>query len=100
MYWLFLTVVETVKSVRLHLLEEKNPTTMENSRYPSSDQFLDNVVMVSFFDSSIRLPLTVSQLGLFLVFFVYEAVTVVRTYMVIEEPPKSFKLKGLRDISV
>ncbi|KAK7462774.1 hypothetical protein VKT23_007358 [Stygiomarasmius scandens] len=83
-YWLFLTVVETVKSVRLHLLEEKNPTTMENSRYPSSDQFLDNVVM----------------LGLFLVFFVYEAVTVVRTYMVIEKPPKSFKLRGLRDISV
>ncbi|THV04754.1 hypothetical protein K435DRAFT_161113 [Dendrothele bispora CBS 962.96] len=44
-YWLFLAIVQTVKSVRLHLLEELNPTTKNDSNYPSSDWFLDNVVM-------------------------------------------------------
>ncbi|KAF5368846.1 hypothetical protein D9758_002950 [Tetrapyrgos nigripes] len=81
-YWLFLTVVETVKSVRLHVLEEKLPTTAKDSKYPSSDQFLDNVVM----------------LGLFLVFFLYEIFTIGRTYMTAEasKPYKSIQLRGVR----
>jgi hypothetical protein len=45
-YWLLLTVFETLKSVRLHQLMVLNPTTTKNSQYPSSDQFLDNVVLV------------------------------------------------------
>lgn len=44
-YWLLLSIMFIIQSVRLHLLEKLNPTTMENSKYPSSDWFLDNVVM-------------------------------------------------------
>ncbi|KAF8885922.1 hypothetical protein CPB85DRAFT_362097 [Mucidula mucida] len=55
-YWLLLSIMFIIQSVRLHLLEKLNPTTMENSKYPSSDWFLDNVVMMA----------------LFIIFFIYE----------------------------
>ncbi|KAJ7650279.1 hypothetical protein FB45DRAFT_887463 [Roridomyces roridus] len=45
-YWFFMTLFELIKTVRLHRLETLHPNTANNSRYPSSDQFLDNAVML------------------------------------------------------
>ncbi|KAJ7494727.1 hypothetical protein B0H11DRAFT_915194 [Mycena galericulata] len=45
-YWLFLMIFEAIKTSRLHRLEELDPTTIKTSQYPSSDQFLDNAVML------------------------------------------------------
>ncbi|KAJ7586075.1 hypothetical protein C8J56DRAFT_946105 [Mycena floridula] len=45
-YWLFLAIVELVKTIRMHTLEMKLPNTTKTSKYPSSDQFLDNLVML------------------------------------------------------
>ncbi|KAF9043611.1 hypothetical protein BDZ89DRAFT_237785 [Hymenopellis radicata] len=55
-YWFLLSIMFIIKSVRLHLLEKLDPTTRENSKYPNSDWFLDNVVMMA----------------LFIIFFIYE----------------------------
>ncbi|KAF7327788.1 hypothetical protein MKEN_00358600 [Mycena kentingensis (nom. inval.)] len=44
-YWILLSVVEAIKTARLHKLEVLNPTTTKTSKYPSSDWFLDNAVM-------------------------------------------------------
>ncbi|KAF8878724.1 hypothetical protein BD779DRAFT_1179022 [Infundibulicybe gibba] len=52
-YWLLLGIVVALKSTRLHELEILNPNTAKTSNYPSSDQLLDNAVMVrTFVDSS------------------------------------------------
>ncbi|KAJ7066954.1 hypothetical protein C8F01DRAFT_652829 [Mycena amicta] len=48
-YWLLEFIFEAVKSARLHTLEELNPTTSDNSKYPSSDWFLDNAVMLALY---------------------------------------------------
>ncbi|KAJ6619742.1 hypothetical protein B0H10DRAFT_1144292 [Mycena sp. CBHHK59/15] len=39
-YWLFLAIFETIKSVRLHRLEELDPTTTKTSQYPVVTGFL------------------------------------------------------------
>ncbi|KAF9043609.1 hypothetical protein BDZ89DRAFT_1128299 [Hymenopellis radicata] len=44
-YWFLLSIMFIIKSARLHLLEKLDPTTTENSEYPNSDWFLDNVLM-------------------------------------------------------
>ncbi|KAJ3849093.1 hypothetical protein EV368DRAFT_48001, partial [Lentinula lateritia] len=46
LYWLFLAAVETVKVVRLNVLDETIPNKASSPKYPASDQLLDNVVMV------------------------------------------------------
>ncbi|KAJ7104164.1 hypothetical protein B0H15DRAFT_808826 [Mycena belliarum] len=48
-YWFILTIVEAVKTARLNTLVELNPTTTKTSQYPSSDQFLDNAVMLGLY---------------------------------------------------
>ncbi|KAJ7603775.1 hypothetical protein DFH06DRAFT_327802 [Mycena polygramma] len=58
-HWFFMTIFEAIKTVRLHTLEELNPTTTKTSQYPSSDWLLDNAVM----------------LALYFVFFCTETVT-------------------------
>ncbi|KAF7312272.1 hypothetical protein MIND_00240200 [Mycena indigotica] len=45
-YWLLELIVMAVKTARLHELENLNPTTSKDSKYPSSDWFLDNAVML------------------------------------------------------
>jgi len=47
LYWIFLAAFQTVKSVRLHALEHLNPVRI--TEYPSSDQLLDNLVMLGLF---------------------------------------------------
>ncbi|KAJ3863044.1 hypothetical protein EV359DRAFT_65130 [Lentinula novae-zelandiae] len=46
LYWLFLAAVETVKVVRLNVLDETIPNKASSPEYPASDQLLDNAVMV------------------------------------------------------
>lgn len=48
-YWLFLAAVETVKVVRLNVLDEVIPNKAASPFYPASDQLLDNAVMVRVF---------------------------------------------------
>ncbi|KAL0569775.1 hypothetical protein V5O48_012186 [Marasmius crinis-equi] len=79
-YWLFLTVVEIAKTIRLHLLEEKLPNTTHTSKYPSSDQLLDNVVL----------------LALYALFLLLELVALVRSR---GQKPVPFELRGLRERS-
>jgi hypothetical protein len=43
-YWLLLVIFEAIKVSRLHRLEDLHPA--KGSKYPSSDQFLDNAVLV------------------------------------------------------
>ncbi|KAF9077310.1 hypothetical protein BDP27DRAFT_1413734 [Rhodocollybia butyracea] len=45
-YWLLLASVETVKVVRLNVLEQTIPNKLSSPLYPASDQLLDNVVMM------------------------------------------------------
>ncbi|KAJ7170681.1 hypothetical protein C8R43DRAFT_60089 [Mycena crocata] len=61
-YWFFLAIFLAIKTARLHRLEQLNPTMTKTSQYPSSDWFLDNAVM----------------LGLYVVFFVYECINLLR----------------------
>ncbi|KAF9457498.1 hypothetical protein BDZ94DRAFT_224493 [Collybia nuda] len=75
MYWLLLTIFETIKSVRLSLLVMLNPNTTKTSKYPSSDQFLDNVVL----------------LCLYFVFFCVECVTLVSIRR-FQNPTNDFKV--------
>jgi len=44
LYWLLYSGVEALKVVRLRRLNELHPA--KGSKYPSSDQFLDNLVML------------------------------------------------------
>nr|GAT60758.1 predicted protein [Mycena chlorophos] len=48
-YWLFELVVEAVKTARLNKLQQVDPTTSKDSKYPSSDWFLDNAVMLALY---------------------------------------------------
>ncbi|KAG7095476.1 hypothetical protein E1B28_006215 [Marasmius oreades] len=75
-YWLFLAIVETVKTVRLHTLEQNNPNDLEGSKYPSADQLLDNVVM----------------LALYVLFLCFEPVTL---FLSRREKPAPFELHGV-----
>lgn len=45
-YWLFILVVEIVKTVRLHVLEQKE---VGKPAYPASDMWLDNVVLTALY---------------------------------------------------
>ncbi|KAF9269581.1 hypothetical protein L218DRAFT_277358 [Marasmius fiardii PR-910] len=76
-YWLFLVAVEAVKTVRLHALEQNLPDTVEDSKYPSSDQLLDNAVM----------------LGLYVLFLCFELVTLFLSRRTKTAP---FELRGVR----
>ncbi|KAJ3880441.1 hypothetical protein F5051DRAFT_480911 [Lentinula edodes] len=49
LYWLFLAAVETVKVVRLNVLDETIPNKASSPEYPASDQLLDNAVMVALY---------------------------------------------------
>jgi hypothetical protein len=51
-YFLFLAIVEAIKVVRVNKLRKLHPA--KGTAYPSSDLFLDNVVMVSADRSSPR----------------------------------------------
>jgi hypothetical protein len=62
-YWIFYLVVEIVKCVRLHELERVHPG--KGSKYPSSDMFLDNIVLV----------------GLYAVFVCLESILLVRGWL-------------------
>lgn len=101
MYWLFLAVFETIKSVRLHLLEQLDPTTIKNSQYPSSDQFLDNVVLVcniSLSASMTLLMILFVKVGLYIVFFGVECSVLVLYRAGHKRLPQdeTFKLRGFR----
>ncbi|KIK68782.1 hypothetical protein GYMLUDRAFT_68615 [Collybiopsis luxurians FD-317 M1] len=78
-YWLFLAVVETVKVVRLHVLDETIPNKSSSPAYPASDQLLDNIVMMA----------------LYWVFFVFELYTAIRMRNVVDKT-KPFMLRGVR----
>ncbi|EEB96104.1 hypothetical protein MPER_04817 [Moniliophthora perniciosa FA553] len=45
-YWLFILVVEIVKTVRLHVLEQQE---VGKQAYPASDMWLDNVVLTALY---------------------------------------------------
>ncbi|KAJ3932482.1 MAG: hypothetical protein NXY57DRAFT_113281 [Lentinula lateritia] len=62
LYWLFLAAVETVKVVRLNVLDETIPNKASSPEYPASDQLLDNAVMVA----------------LYWLFFIFELYTSIR----------------------
>ncbi|KAL0959793.1 hypothetical protein HGRIS_011479 [Hohenbuehelia grisea] len=47
LYWITLVVMEAIKSARLQLLEGLNPA--KDTKYPSSDWLLDNLVMLGLF---------------------------------------------------
>ncbi|KAJ3726653.1 hypothetical protein FB446DRAFT_783951 [Lentinula raphanica] len=70
-YWLFLAVVETVKAVRLNVLDETIPNKTSSPNYPASDQLLDNAVMVA----------------LDYIFFALESYTVIRMRKVDDSRP-------------
>ncbi|KAK7049808.1 hypothetical protein VNI00_005238 [Paramarasmius palmivorus] len=73
-YWLFLCIVFIVKTVRLRVLEQHESA---KSKYPASDQLLDNAVMA----------------GLFAVFFCAEIISIMLSKSVTPEP---FELGGVR----
>ncbi|KAJ4473145.1 hypothetical protein J3R30DRAFT_3378163 [Lentinula aciculospora] len=64
-YWLFLAAMETVKVVRLNVLDETIPNKASSPEYPASDQLLDNAVMVALY-------------WLFFVFELYTITTIIR----------------------
>jgi len=47
LYWLLYSGVEALKVVRLNRLNELHPA--KDSKYPSSDRFLDNLVMLALY---------------------------------------------------
>ncbi|KAF5386540.1 hypothetical protein D9757_005888 [Collybiopsis confluens] len=68
-YWLFFAAVETVKVVRLHVLDETIPNKSSSPNYPASDQLLDNIVMVA----------------LYWIFFLFELYTAIRMRKVVDK---------------
>ncbi|KAE9396681.1 hypothetical protein BT96DRAFT_996455 [Gymnopus androsaceus JB14] len=78
-YWIFLAAVETVKVVRLNVLDEVIPNKASSPMYPASDQLLDNIVMVA----------------LYWLFFVFELYTVIKMRQPVEKT-KPFALRGFR----
>ncbi|KAJ3987844.1 hypothetical protein F5890DRAFT_660131 [Lentinula detonsa] len=70
-YWLFLAAVETVKVVRLNVLDETIPNKASSPKYPASDQLLDNAVMVA----------------LYYIFFVFELFTIIKMREVNQPKP-------------